>query len=274
MGMGIAVRFVKTEFLAERFEMLTAHCQVYRRINSSSRCFFKHKLEDMEKSPSRHCVLFPVVIISRPTLLVVLTLLHAISYYGGLILLALRKHNIRPPSISRFRPPTCDFKGDSRNSFVEFVSCPEHRIDIGGGIASTYRIDSYEDQKTRIVSSWNKTITSHSTVYYEAMVHPALLVHDNPRRILLMNDVTGGMLREVLKHSTVHEVIYISPSAKVVSLEREYLPEWSDCISYLANVSSCFDDPRVRVQYYDDPMTWFQSSMTDRIDVVLADATT
>ena len=232
-----------------------------------------------KQSPIQPVYTFPVVKISN-NFFALFALLHAISYYGGLIFQAIQNHNISPsgsttaPSIGRFRPPTCGSEGDNRNSFVEFVSCPEHRIDIGGGIASTYRIDSYEDQKTRIVSSWNKTITSHSNLYYEAMVHPALLIHDNPRHILLMNDVTGGMLREVLKRSTVHEVIYIAPSAKVVSLAREYLPEWSDCSSYLANVSSCFDDPRVHIQYYDDPMTWFQSSMTDRIDVVFADATT
>jgi Spermine/spermidine synthase domain len=178
-----------------------------------------------------------------------------------------------------FRSLSCGSGVMSQRSFVELKSCPEHLVDtecitshlkIDNGYNET-EINRYKQAKRKV--SWNKVTTSHTSIYYEAMVHPALLLHENPRRIVVMNDVTGGVLREVLKHSMVQEVFFIIPNAAIVSLAREYLSEWNDCSSFLANAPSCLDDPRVQIHYYDDPMLWFHNSLADSVDVVFADTT-
>jgi spermidine synthase len=123
------------------------------------------------------------------------------------------------------------------------------------------------------VVSWDKVIIDNKREYYEAMVHPALLLHGNPCRIVVMNDISGGVLHEVLKHSMVREVIFQIPNAEMVSLAREYLSEWNDCSSFLENATSCYDDPRVRIQYLDSPMNWFHNSVDAGVDVLFADTT-
>jgi len=37
-------------------------------------------------------------------------------------------------------------------------------------------------------------------IYHEAMVHPAMLLHPHPRRVLIMGGGEGATAREVLKH--------------------------------------------------------------------------
>jgi spermidine synthase len=123
------------------------------------------------------------------------------------------------------------------------------------------------------VMSWDKMMSDSRNEYYEAIVHPALLLHDNPRRIVIMNDISGGILCEVLKYSMVKEVIFMIPNAEIVSLVGEYSGKWNACYSFLANVTSRYDDSRVQIHYYDDLTDWFHKSVDNHIDVFFADAT-
>ncbi|MEM3166790.1 MAG: spermidine synthase, partial [Candidatus Methanomethylicia archaeon] len=43
-------------------------------------------------------------------------------------------------------------------------------------------------------------------LYHEMHVHPALISHEKPEKILIIGGGDGGVLREVLKHKTVKEV--------------------------------------------------------------------
>ncbi len=64
-------------------------------------------------------------------------------------------------------------------------------------------------------------------IYHEALVHPAMLLHPHPRRILILGGGEGAALREVLRYSMVEEVVMVDLDDEVVSLCRQYLPEWS-----------------------------------------------
>jgi spermidine synthase len=46
-------------------------------------------------------------------------------------------------------------------------------------------------------------------MYHEALVHPALFSHSNPKRVAIIGGGEGATLREVLKHNTVSEAIMI-----------------------------------------------------------------
>ena len=93
--------------------------------------------------------------------------------------------------------------------------------------------------------------------FYEAMVHPSLLIHPNPHRIVVVHDHDGGgqILQQVLKHKMVQEVIYMIPSALKTT--------------FLATDTS---DPRVVVVEVDDPIPYFRLSLP--IDIVYMDAAT
>ena len=92
--------------------------------------------------------------------------------------------------------------------------------------------------------------------YHEALVHPSMFAHQNPKRIAIIGGGEGATLREVLKHGTVEKVIMIEIDEIMVDVSRKYLPFWSDCSKLAGSTASCFEDPRVEV-YYEDAFKWF-----------------
>jgi S-adenosylmethionine/arginine decarboxylase-like enzyme len=124
-------------------------------------------------------------------------------------------------------------------------------------------------------------------VYHEALFHAAMVVHPHPKRVAVVGGGTGAILREVLKHNTVEEVVMMEMDERLVAIAREHLPEWSDCTflvgsSPTATSSSCFDDPRVTIMVT-DAVVWFMkqfgsatSSSTngadEPFDVIILDA--
>jgi S-adenosylmethionine decarboxylase proenzyme len=89
--------------------------------------------------------------------------------------------------------------------------------------------------------------------YHEALVHPAMFAHKNPRRVLLLNCAGGAALREVLKHNTVETVVMVEEDEAIVNISRQMFPEFHDCSAFLGDTGDriCSDDPRVEIVYRD-----------------------
>jgi S-adenosylmethionine/arginine decarboxylase-like enzyme len=98
----------------------------------------------------------------------------------------------------------------------------------------------------------SRSIGEHA--YHEALVHPIMFCHDAPKRVIIIGGGEGATLREVLKHSTVQEVIMVEIDSGMVHTSQTYLPEWSDCT--FSGYTSCFDDPRTTA-YFTDAIAWF-----------------
>ena len=111
--------------------------------------------------------------------------------------------------------------------------------------------------------------------YHEAMVHPSMITHANPKNVIIIGGGEGGALREVLKHKAVEKVVMLEVDSAVTKAARAYLPTWNDCSSFLPGIQSCFDDPRVEVHYM-DAVQWFvqrfAETPTGEWDVVIIDA--
>lgn len=114
--------------------------------------------------------------------------------------------------------------------------------------------------------------------YHESLVHPAMFAHTNPRRVAIIGGGEGATLREVLKHKSVREVVMIEIDQEMVSVSRQYLPEWSDCSDLVGSSDWCGNDKRSNI-FYEDAMQWFQSRYLDTekikdelFDVVIMDA--
>ena len=99
-------------------------------------------------------------------------------------------------------------------------------------------------------------------IYHEALVHPAMLLHPNPRRVLILGGGEGATLREVLRYGTVEVAVMVDLDEEVVTLCRTYLPEWS---------ARAFEDPRARV-VCEDARDYLQRT-ADPFDVILQDIT-
>lgn len=99
-------------------------------------------------------------------------------------------------------------------------------------------------------------------IYHEALTHPAMLFHPDPRRVLILGGGEGATLREVLRYRMVEEVVMVDLDEEVVKVCREYLPEWS---------AGAFEDPRARL-VCEDARQFLERAVLP-FDVVLQDIT-
>lgn len=97
-------------------------------------------------------------------------------------------------------------------------------------------------------------------LYHEALVHPALLMHKDPKRVLIMGGGEGATSREVLRHGGVEKVVMVDIDEEFVDLCRTHIPGWS---------AGAFDDPRHETRYED--IRRFIAETDDKFDVVIGD---
>jgi len=109
------------------------------------------------------------------------------------------------------------------------------------------------------LDGWLQSSRDYEAAYHEALVHPALFSHSNPKRVAIIGGGEGATLREVLKHNTIKEAVMIEIDEMMVNASREYIPEWSDCSDFVGSSPWCIEDPRA-TEYYEDALAWF----TDR----------
>jgi spermidine synthase len=77
-------------------------------------------------------------------------------------------------------------------------------------------------------------------VYHEALVHPAMIAHSKPRCVLCIGGTTGAIIREILKHSSVEEVLVFGVDRQILDALDGHLPYAERAI---------FADPRVKGVY-------------------------
>lgn len=79
-------------------------------------------------------------------------------------------------------------------------------------------------------------------VYHEALVHPAMITHPDPKNILIIGGGEGATLREVLKHPTVKRAVMVDIDKEFVHLCKKYLKKWHQY---------SFNDERVKLIFTD-----------------------
>ncbi|MGD8430212.1 MAG: methyltransferase domain-containing protein [Ectothiorhodospiraceae bacterium] len=97
-------------------------------------------------------------------------------------------------------------------------------------------------------------------IYHEALVHPAMLLHPEPRRVLIMGGGEGATAREVLRHPGVQEVVMVDIDEEFVDLCRQHLEAWN---------RAAFDDSRLELRCED--INRYLSEHDRGFDVVIGD---
>lgn len=97
-------------------------------------------------------------------------------------------------------------------------------------------------------------------VYHEALVHPPMLAHPRPEKVLCIGGGPGAVVREVLRHPSVRSVTLVDIDQEVVELSRRHLPHMH---------RGALDDPRTRIVFGDGRR--FVEESKDVFDVVILD---
>ncbi|PNV74585.1 polyamine aminopropyltransferase [Leptospira inadai] len=98
--------------------------------------------------------------------------------------------------------------------------------------------------------------------YHEVLVHPAMLSHPNPKRILVLGGGDGLAVREILKYPNVQNVTLVDLDPEMTKLFAQQ--------SLLTQINrSSLTDPRVKIQNA-DAFLWLEES-GETFDVVLID---
>ena len=97
-------------------------------------------------------------------------------------------------------------------------------------------------------------------VYHEMIAHVPLLVHPNPKRVLIIGGGDGGVVREVAKHKTVEEIHLCEIDKVVVDMCKKHFPK----------VSSALSDKRVKIFYEDGSK--FIKEKKNYYDVIIVDS--
>ncbi|KJA22445.1 hypothetical protein HYPSUDRAFT_41081 [Hypholoma sublateritium FD-334 SS-4] len=67
--------------------------------------------------------------------------------------------------------------------------------------------------------------------YQEMIAHLPLASHPNPKKVLVIGGGDGGVVREVLKHDTVEQVVLCDIDEAVIRVSKIYLPHMSELLA-------------------------------------------
>jgi spermidine synthase len=103
--------------------------------------------------------------------------------------------------------------------------------------------------------------TKDENVYHEMLVQPAMLYHQNPKRVLIIGGGDGGALREAVKHP-INEVYLVDLDEKVIEVSKKYLPSLSN---------GAFEDKRLRI--FPEDALQFIKKYESFFDIIIDDLT-
>ncbi|KAL1921303.1 uncharacterized protein VTP21DRAFT_11019 [Calcarisporiella thermophila] len=96
--------------------------------------------------------------------------------------------------------------------------------------------------------------------YQEMITHLAMNSHPNPKKVLVIGGGDGGVLREVVKHECVEEVVLCEIDEAVIRVSKKYLP----------HMAVGFQHPKVKI-HVGDGFAYLRD-MVDTFDVIITDS--
>ena len=99
--------------------------------------------------------------------------------------------------------------------------------------------------------------------YHEALVHPAMLLANNPKRVLVLGGGDGLALREILKYPSVEHVTLVDLDPEMTRLSNRF--------PLLAKLNQqSFSDPRVQV-INEDAFIWVEKTTDPLYEAAIVD---
>ena len=97
-------------------------------------------------------------------------------------------------------------------------------------------------------------------IYHEALVHPAMLLHPNPRSVCIIGGAEGATIREVAKYQDVSRIVMVDIDGELVKICKQHLGSWSN---------GAYEDPRLHLHIGDGRK--FLEQTEETFDVIMVD---
>jgi len=123
-------------------------------------------------------------------------------------------------------------------------------------------VDTYDYGKALYLDNALQITEYDEHIYHEVMVHPAMLAHSSPERVLVIGGGDGGVAREVLKHPCVKRVDVVEIDEEVVKTVEKYMPSVPQ---------GAFENPRCNL-IIEDGLKYVKIT-DEKYDVVFIDVT-
>ena len=107
-----------------------------------------------------------------------------------------------------------------------------------------------------------QTTYQDAAIYSEMMVHVPAIAHGNVKHVLIIGGGDGSVLKEVLRHKSVEQVVVVEIDPFVVDLTKKWMPEIC---------AEAFVDPRANVVIQD--ATHYVKNCEETFDLILCDST-
>ncbi|MFL2803300.1 MAG: polyamine aminopropyltransferase [Dehalococcoidia bacterium] len=114
--------------------------------------------------------------------------------------------------------------------------------------------------KSLILDGKTQSTELDEYIYHESLVHPAMICHQLPKKILIIGGGEGATLREILKHPSVESIVMVDIDQKLIDICKEYLPN---------HHQGSFDDSRVSIVIED--AFKFVENTSQKFDVIIVD---
>ncbi|MHC1636407.1 MAG: polyamine aminopropyltransferase [Candidatus Methanospirareceae archaeon] len=123
--------------------------------------------------------------------------------------------------------------------------------------------DTYDFGKCLILDGFIQSSTIDEWRYHESLVHPPMLTHPMPRKVLIIGGGEGATAREVLRHNTVEEVVMVELDEDVINLAKEHLKDMH---------KGAFDDERLKI-VIEEGRSFLNKQPDEAYDVIILDVT-
>jgi len=121
-------------------------------------------------------------------------------------------------------------------------------------------IDTYNFGRIVILDNKIQSSEFDEFIYHEALVHPTMIGHPEPKNILILGGGEGATLREVLKHPTVKKIVMVDIDEEFVTTCRKHLKNWH---------RDSFNDEKVTL-IFADAIEYIKKTKL-KFDVIIAD---
>jgi len=152
--------------------------------------------------------------------------------------------------------------------FLDYISPNEEHMHGIKGLVYSNRT-KYQQMEIRDTGSYGRCLALDGKmqssevdefIYHEVLVHPAMLVHPEPKKVFVVGGGEGATVREILRHRSVESCLMVDIDEEVVMSCKEQLPKWH---------AGAFDDPRTELKFL-DARRWLEEH-DEKYDVIIID---